>query len=117
MRIKSIHAQNTPAETGLAGQRLALNIANVEKEDIQRGDWITELEPKFATDRITVQLCANQAFKENSMVHLYHFASHITGKLNLLEATQAVKNPQTRAELRKNQTISELCSDWRTQTR
>lgn len=99
VRIKSIHAQNTPAETGLAGQRLALNIANVEKEDIQRGDWITELEPKFATDRITVQLCANQAFKENSMVHLYHFASHITGKLNLLEATQAVKNQHYFAEV------------------
>ncbi|KIX30989.1 translation elongation factor [Mannheimia haemolytica] len=99
VRVKAIHAQNTPSETGVAGQRLALNIANVEKEEIKRGDWITELEPKFATDRITVQLTANQAFKENSIVHLYHFASHITGKLNLLEGQQAVKNQQFFAEV------------------
>lgn len=99
VRVKAIHAQNTPSETGCAGQRLALNIANVEKEEIKRGDWITELEPKFATDRITVLLTANQTLKENSVVHLYHFASHITGKLNLLEAKQAVKNQQCFAEV------------------
>ncbi|MEG9531127.1 selenocysteine-specific translation elongation factor [Mannheimia indoligenes] len=99
VRVKAIHAQNTPSETGVAGQRLALNIANVEKEEIKRGDWITELEPKFATDRITVLLTANQALKENSIVHLYHFASHITGKLNLLEGKQAVKNQQYFAEV------------------
>ena len=99
VRVKAIHAQNSPSEIGVAGQRLALNIANVEKEEIQRGDWITEFEPKFATDRITVALTANQTFKENCVVHFYHFASHITGKLNLLEAKQAVKNQQFFAEV------------------
>ncbi|QIM67616.1 selenocysteine-specific translation elongation factor [Mannheimia granulomatis] len=99
LRVKAIHAQNSPSNTGYAGQRLALNIANVEKEDIQRGDWVTGLEPKFATDRITVLLTANQTLKENSIVHIYHFASHITGKLNLLEVKQAVKNQQYFAEV------------------
>lgn len=99
VRVKAIHAQNTSAEKGEAGQRLALNIANVEKDLIQRGDWITELEPKFATDRITVLLSDNQVFNENSIVHLYHFASHTTGKLHLLDATQAVKNQQYFAEV------------------
>lgn len=99
VRVKAIHAQNTPSQTGFAGQRLALNIANVEKEQIQRGDWITTLEPRFATDRITVSLTPNQSFKENSIVHIYHFARHITGKLNLLEGKQAVKNQQFFAEV------------------
>lgn len=99
VRVKGIHAQNTPSTTGYAGQRLALNITNVEKEEIKRGDWITELEPKFATNRITVSLTANQTLKENGIVHIYHFASHITGKLNLLETKQAVKNKQYFAEV------------------
>ncbi|QLB41788.1 selenocysteine-specific translation elongation factor [Mannheimia pernigra] len=99
VRVKAIHAQNTPSQTGSAGQRLALNIANVEKEQIKRGDWITTLEPHFATDRITVSLTPNQSFKENSIVHIYHFARHITGKLNLLEGKQAVKNQQFFAEV------------------
>lgn len=84
VRVKGIHAQNCESMQGVAGQRLALNLAGVEKTDIQRGDWLGELAPNFATDRITVQLCAEQRLKENTVAHLYHFATHITGKVNLL---------------------------------
>ncbi|AUI66548.1 MULTISPECIES: selenocysteine-specific translation elongation factor [Glaesserella] len=99
VRIKNIHAQNHPSQIGLAGQRLALNIANVEKEQVQRGDWISQLEPQFASDRITVRLTAAQALKENNAVHLYHFASHITAKLNLLSCSQCNADEQAIAEL------------------
>lgn len=99
IRVKGIHAQNSPSEIGSAGQRLALNIANVEKEQVQRGDWITELAPRFATNRITVQLTTLQPLKENTIVHLYHFASHITGKVNLLDVKQAVENGEYFAEI------------------
>lgn len=84
VRVKNIHAQNSESQQGLAGQRLALNLANIEKTELARGDWLTELEPNFATDRISVQLHSEQELPENSVVHLYHFASHITAKLNLL---------------------------------
>lgn len=86
VRVKQIHAQNTPAEQGYAGQRLALNLAYNEKMPLQRGDWLSALAPHFATDRISVTLNAPQPLAENSVVHLYHFASHTTGKLNLLES-------------------------------
>lgn len=93
VRVKAIHAQNQPSETGVAGQRLALNIANAEKGHIRRGDWITELAPDFATDRISVTLTVAQKLKETTAVHLYHFASHVTGKLSLLNAKQAAPHP------------------------
>lgn len=99
VRIKAIHSQNHPSESGAAGQRLALNLANVEKQQIARGHWLTELAPTFATDRITVKLTAAQTLKETSVVHIYHFASHITGKLSLLNAKQAVKNAEYFAEV------------------
>ena len=99
VRIKGIHAQNSPSEIGLAGQRLALNIANVEKEQVQRGDWITELVPHFATDRITVRFNVIQPLKESTVAHLYHFASHVTGKVSLLNTKQAVENGDYFAEI------------------
>ncbi|OOH89070.1 selenocysteine-specific translation elongation factor [Pasteurellaceae bacterium 15-036681] len=99
VRVRNIHAQNNQSERGFAGQRLALNIANVEKEQIQRGDWITQLAPNFATDRITVKLTTAQTLKENTIVHLYHYASHITGKVNLLVDKQANANSETVAEI------------------
>jgi selenocysteine-specific elongation factor len=40
VRVRAIHAQNQSAETGHAGQRLALNLAGVNRDDIARGDWL-----------------------------------------------------------------------------
>ncbi|QGM80004.1 selenocysteine-specific translation elongation factor [Otariodibacter oris] len=99
VRVRNIHAQNQVSAQGLAGQRLALNIVNVDKSDIARGDWLTSLQPNYATDRITVRLFADQMLKENTVVHLYHYASHITGKVNLLNAKQAVRNGEYFAEI------------------
>lgn len=99
VRIKAIHAQNQPSEQGVAGERLALNLANVEKAEMTRGDWLTALAPDFATDRITVRFQAQAPLKESNAVHLYHFASHTTAKFNLLSDKQAVKFSQGFAEI------------------
>ena len=42
VRVRGLHAQNRESQRGLAGQRLALNLAatGLEKSDIARGDWI-----------------------------------------------------------------------------
>lgn len=99
VRIKAIHAQNQPSEQGVAGERLALNLANVEKAEMTRGDWLTALAPDFATDRITIRFQAQALLKESNAVHLYHFASHTTAKFNLLSDKQAVKFAQGFAEI------------------
>lgn len=103
VKVRSIHAQNQPAEQGQAGQRLALNIVNVEKTVLERGQWLTALSPLFATDRMTVLLNPCQQIKENSVVHLYHFASHITGKMNLLNKQE--ENQNIFAEIILDQTL------------
>lgn len=99
VKVRAIHAQNQVAEVGYAGQRLALNVVNVDKSVLQRGQWLTELNPEFSTERITVRLLPNQMMNENSVVHIYHFASHIMGKVNLLNVTQAQPNQSVLAEI------------------
>lgn len=42
VRVRSVHAQNQPCETGMAGQRCALNLAGIDKDAIARGDWIAD---------------------------------------------------------------------------
>lgn len=110
VRVKNIHAQNQPATVGNQGQRLALNIANVEKEDIQRGDWITQYEAKLS-DRISVQLTPAQLLKESSVVHVYHYASHVIGKLNLLNVKQAVGTGDYFAEIIFNEPLPCVVGD------
>ena len=43
MRVRSIHAQHRAADTGRAGQRLALNLSGVAKDEIARGSWIVSV--------------------------------------------------------------------------
>ena len=42
LRVRGIHAQNRPSETGAAGQRCALNLAGIDKNAIARGDWVAD---------------------------------------------------------------------------
>ena len=100
VRVKAIHAQNTPSEQGLAGQRLALNLnADLDRTPMKRGDWLLQDEPLPATDRISVQVLAEVALNESQPVHIYHGASRTTGKLTLLQGKNAAKNDRTFTEI------------------
>ena len=57
-RVRSLHAQNRPAEIGRAGDRCALNLAgpDISKDAIRRGDVILEAELHAPTDRIDAVL-------------------------------------------------------------
>jgi selenocysteine-specific elongation factor len=55
-RVRSIHAQNRPAESGHAGERCALNVAGVEKSAVSRGDWLADPRALAPTTRIDVRM-------------------------------------------------------------
>lgn len=100
VRVKAIHAQNTPSEQGLAGQRLALNLnADLARTPITRGDWLLQEEPLPPTDRLTVEIWAETALNESQPVHVYHGAARTTGKLTLLKGKNVAKNDRTLAEI------------------
>lgn len=100
VRVKNIHAQNRQNNTGLAGQRLALNIdADLGRTLIERGDWLLSQHPPEPTERITVRLTAEIALKESQSVHIYHAAVRTVGKLALLTARNLAATEQGLAEV------------------
>ncbi|MDD5034267.1 MAG: selenocysteine-specific translation elongation factor [Methylococcaceae bacterium] len=56
VRVRGIHAQNRPAEQGRVGQRCALNLAGVEKQQVQRGDWVLSPPLHAPTLRLDLRL-------------------------------------------------------------
>ncbi|MGO4331469.1 selenocysteine-specific translation elongation factor [Cupriavidus sp. 2TAF22] len=56
VRVRGIHAQQRPADTGLAGQRCALNLAGIDKEAVSRGDWVADPALVAPSARIDVSL-------------------------------------------------------------
>ncbi|GGC78190.1 selenocysteine-specific translation elongation factor [Undibacterium terreum] len=106
VRVRSIHAQNRAAETGLAGQRLALNLAGIEKENISRGDWILAPAMAQCSDRLDVELDmladAGVTLKPWSPVHVHLGAAHRTAHVLMLDTASSdalVPGQHARAQL------------------
>ncbi|RQZ99985.1 selenocysteine-specific translation elongation factor [Burkholderia cenocepacia] len=55
-RVRSIHAQNRPVEGGRAGERCALNLAGVDKADVERGDTVADARLVATSPRLDVEL-------------------------------------------------------------
>jgi len=56
VRVRSIHAQNQPAQQGRAGQRCALNLGGLERDALRRGDWIADERCFTPARNVDVQL-------------------------------------------------------------
>ncbi|MFA7905598.1 selenocysteine-specific translation elongation factor [Enterobacter cloacae] len=86
MRVRGLHAQNQPVDHAHAGQRTALNIAgDAEKAQLNRGDWLLSEAPPEPSERVIVSLQTHIPLSQWQPLHIHHAASHITGRVSLLE--------------------------------
>jgi selenocysteine-specific elongation factor len=99
-RVRSIHAQNRPAEIGRAGERVALNLTGIDKSTIKRGDWIADARLLAPTSRIDarVRLLADgrSVLKAWTPVHFHHGASHRTARAVPLDTATILAGPRER---------------------
>lgn len=88
-RVRSIHAQNRPAERGLAGERCALNLAGpgIAKDAIRHGDMVLEPALHAPTMRFDAEVTLLPGEKALTMwqpVRLHHAAAEIGARVVLL---------------------------------
>ncbi|MBZ0060027.1 MULTISPECIES: selenocysteine-specific translation elongation factor [unclassified Leclercia] len=90
VRIRGLHAQNQPVEQAHAGQRIALNlVGDTEKAELNRGDWLLAEAPPEPTTRVIVTLQSDVPLTQWQPLHIHHAASHVTGRVSLLEGRLA----------------------------
>jgi len=100
-RVRSIHAQNRPADAGFAGQRCALNLAQVEKFAIARGDWLADAHALAATTRIEARLrlfVDAPQLTQWSLLHIHFGAAHHTARAVLLDTERLAAGASGRAQ-------------------
>lgn len=86
VRVRGLHAQNQASEYAHAGQRIALNIVgDAEKEQLNRGDWLLSDAPPEPFTRVIVALESHVPLTQWQPLHIHHAASHVTGRVSLLE--------------------------------
>jgi selenocysteine-specific elongation factor len=102
-RVRSIHAQNRPADTGRAGERCALNLAGIEKSAIDRGDWIVDPRLSQASERIdvTLTLLADAALTLDhwTPLHVHLGTQHQVAHVALLEGDTLGAGRRARVQL------------------
>ena len=89
-RVRSLHAQDRPADSGAAGQRCALNLVGLSKDDVARGDWVQGTALANTTLRIdaVLRLSAREdkALPQWSNVHLHHGTRDLLARIAVLDA-------------------------------
>jgi selenocysteine-specific elongation factor len=116
-RVRSLHAQNRPAEIGRAGERCALNLTGprLSKDAIRRGDWVVSPELHAPADRLDVQLSLlpseSQAMKHWSPVHVHLGAAHVMGRVALLEGEKLAPGDTALAQLVLEEKVGALAGD------
>ena len=100
VRVRGIRAENREAAAASAGQRCALNLVarRLEKDNVNRGDWILAGAAHAPTARFDVRLkllaCEQRALKHWTPVHVHVAAAGRTGRIALL-GNAAIEPGQT----------------------
>jgi selenocysteine-specific elongation factor len=88
-RVRGIHAQNRPADEGRAGQRCALNLADLHRDQVGRGDLVLDPELHLPTRRLDLRLRVLPSepgpLKHWTPVHCHLGSAHLTGRVAVLE--------------------------------
>ena len=75
LRVRSLHAQNRSTDTAHAGQRCAINLAGVERDQLQRGHWLAQPGIASVSDRLDVELhlwhAEPRAIRSGTRVHVH----------------------------------------------
>ena len=75
LRVRSLHAQNRSTDAAHAGQRCAINLAGVERDQLQRGHWLAQPGIASVSDRLDVELhlwhAEPRAIRSGTRVHVH----------------------------------------------
>jgi selenocysteine-specific elongation factor len=103
VRVRSIHAQNRNADSGRAGQRLALNLGGAAKEEIERGTWVVAPALSACSERFDAELTlmpdCGQTLKPWSPLHVHLGAAHHTANVVMLDGDVLTPGQTGRVQL------------------
>ena len=88
VRIRNIQVHGQSVSTAYAGQRVAINLANVKLEDIERGQvlaQINSIEPTMMIDaKLNLLKDIPRNIKNRDRVRIYHGATEVLARVTLL---------------------------------
>ena len=109
-KVRNIQVHEEDKPFAEAGQRSAINLSNIKKEDIKRGDIIATpniMEPSYIIDCSFKYLSSQSKNLENRQrVRVYHGTKEIIGRVILLSDEELKPGDESYIQLRLEDTIT-----------
>ena len=104
VKVRGIETYGKETDMAFAGQRTAINLAAVGKEDLSRGDVLAAKDAVTVTGMLDVRLrmfsSADRIVLNNSRVHLYSGSAEVLAKVILLDRDALSAGEECYAQLR-----------------
>lgn len=114
VRVRGVQVHGESSEQAETGQRTALNLAGVEKEELARGMMLAPVSTLNATFRADVSLSllsTAKPLKDRSRVHLHAYTSETIAEVVLRDAKQIAPGRTAFAQLRLSEPLLLLPGD------
>lgn len=115
VKIRSIEVHDTPAEEAVKGQRTALNIINLKKDEIERGMVIAESGSLTKTNLIDVKLSTSKhqdvTLKHFTRVRLFHGTKEVMARVIPLDKKEILPGDTQVVQLRLEEDIFAKIAD------
>ncbi|TLM77475.1 MAG: selenocysteine-specific translation elongation factor, partial [Actinobacteria bacterium] len=103
-RVRSVQVHSQPVARAHAGQRVALNLAGVERDAIARGDIVAAPGTLTVTDRFDAQFtylaAEDKPFESGTRVHVHHGTREVLGRVLLMGAERLQPGERALAQVR-----------------
>ena len=103
VRVRGVQVHGSTTERAIAGERTAVNLSGIEKQDLERGMMLASPGLLQSSARMDVKLSllpSAKPLKTGARVHLHAFTSEVIATVNLLGGKQLQAGAESFAELR-----------------
>lgn len=116
-RIRGVQVHSDAVERASAGQRVAINIAGLDLDDISRGDIVAAPGSLSPTDRMDVRFTYlgfpgdDKSFVSGARVHVHHGTREVLGRVLLMDAEELRPGSSAYAQLRLEEPLAPRYQD------
>ena len=114
-RIRNLQVHGKNVDTAYAGQRVAINLAGLKKDDIRRGDTVVKPGSVRVSRMLDVRLQnlkdSGRVIQNDSQVHLFHGAAVLLAKVVLFNREELKPGESCYAQLRLTEPIASKNGD------
>jgi selenocysteine-specific elongation factor len=114
-KVRSLQSHGQTVETAQAGRRTAVNLANLEVDDVRRGDVLARPGSLFPSDvwdiELTVLESSRLPLKHRREIHFHHGAREVLARIYLLDRDELAPGETAVCQARFNEPMAGVWGD------